>query len=337
MTPLPGLLLSALLLPGGEPRRDLNGDPLPSGVRARFGTVRLRHVSAIFAVAWSADGKRIVSGGDNGQLYVWDAADGRLLLDLSRKESRLQVRELACSPDGRWIAAADERGSVHVWDAATGRLLRTLPSGKNSPSRGLAFTPDGNRLIVADAGGWVRVRNPASGDEILAFRCERELTCMALSGDGKTLALGDNDGSIRGTVHLLDAATGRRLRRLGDFDCLHSLAFSPDGKLLAVSALSVALYDTATGNRVRRLEGSPAEGSLSFSPDGSALTGVRGEFDTGVPLWEVATGKRLATTNGWEVRLWDTATGKQVRCLTLRGDSVLSADGRSVFRVGPEE
>jgi RNA polymerase sigma factor (sigma-70 family) len=216
------------------------------------------------------------------------------------------------SPDGKLIAMHGVDGALRLLDTATGRVRLTvrahLPQGYNDGMRVLAFSPDGKSLLVCD-------------------------TDPAVS----RLGLGPRD---TGAVLLLDVATGKETRRLaGAGGETRHLAFSPDGKQVAVSqGGGVTFYDAATGKEQRRV---PPAGKwvawwLAYAPDGRSVA-LPGATATTIRLCDPATGKEIRSfSNGPEVlnvafapdgktlaaagkdnvvRLWDVATGKQAGAL----------------------
>jgi hypothetical protein len=100
----------------------------------------------VTSVAFSPDGKLLVSGNIDRKVRLWDAATGQLVLQMQGHEKL--VRAVAFSPDGRLLATGGFDGKVQLWDVPTGKLLATL---KAKPVLSLAFSPDG-RMLAAGTG-----------------------------------------------------------------------------------------------------------------------------------------------------------------------------------------
>src|SRR6266849_6016804 len=162
-------------------------------------------------LAWSPDGKYLVGGGDDGQVYVWDASDGRLLLRLGGHHAA--VMSVAWSPDGTRLASGGGslgKGEVFVWDASTGACLYTL----NEPSGSvyaLAWNPGGAGLLSGGSDGRLRWWDVHSG-QCIRVREAHQGTVQALkvSPDESLLASCGNDGAIM----LWDLESGDHLRTL---------------------------------------------------------------------------------------------------------------------------
>ncbi|CAI7616955.1 unnamed protein product [Penicillium discolor] len=178
---------------------------------------------------------------------------------------------------------------------------------------------------------------------------------MAFSPDGKQIALGSSDKTIK----LWDTTIGDLQKTLeGHSDWVSSMAFSPDGKQIASGSddETVKLWDTATGDLQKTLEGhSDWVSSVAFLPDGKQI--VLGSDDKTIKLWDTAIGdlqKTLEGHLGWvrsvafspdgkqiasgsddkTIKLWDTVTGDLQKILEGHSDRVLnmafSPDGKQI-------
>jgi WD40 repeat protein len=373
MTQLPLLLLTLATA----------GEPLPEAAVARLGSTRLTHARGVFGLAF-VDSKTLVSCGGDHKIAFWAMPTGRRLpgklpadaearqlavsadgstLAVLRGESRLAVFAtatgrpvlqldigdeaggVALSPDGKLLAAFGS--SVTVWDVATGKLVRRS-KGKEFRIEWLAFSPDSKTLALAghSAGVWLW--------DFGAAKAPRELEDAPANVTG--VAFADNKsvivGSLRG-VHIVDAATGKVVRRFAGGPDLYSLALSADGKTLAVpqEGGTLLLFDPATGKEKGRCSladveaGQPVIYYLALSPDGRLLAAAAAN-DSRIFLFDTATGKPLhrhpghghqvtwvaASPDGKQaatvaadrtLRLWDLAIFKEVRRLGA-GDAALS-------------
>jgi RNA polymerase sigma factor (sigma-70 family) len=230
-----------------------------------------------------------------------------------------------------------------------GPLLRELHHG--GFLRAVAFTPDSKVLMSGgDEDRTVRLWDVATGKELVQMRAEKQLTGMALSPDGTTVATGEIDGTVR----LWRAATGHPLATLkGHTAIVVGLAFAPDGKAFASTGNDqrVCVWEVATGKLLHELpDRLPESFCVAFSPDGKTLAaGGRGAGLT-IPFWDVATGKGLRPLPGLQqevwglsfspdgkclagacgretpsLRLWDVALGKEVRQLEAAGGARTAA------------
>ncbi|MHB1424185.1 MAG: sigma-70 family RNA polymerase sigma factor [Gemmataceae bacterium] len=243
------------------------------------------------------------------------------------------IKALAYSPDGKKIAAVTDGLALTLWDAATGKALCRFPNF--TQFKRLAFSPDGKMIAAAD--------NPdcylwdvATGKEVRRLKGHQNVVRgVAFSPDGKQVATGSDDGTVR----LWDPATGKEQRRI---DCSSGegcpLAYSPDGKSIASSSMdgTIHFWDPATGKERRRLSGhQKAVFSIAFSREGKRLTSL--SADGTLRLWDVAAGRPLRSLLFEEIgvdwaidfspdgallagghrdgtiRLWDVAEGMEKR------------------------
>jgi WD40 repeat protein len=112
----------------------------------------LAHRDGVLCVAFSADGRRVITGGEDFSALVWDFRTGVPISPLLRHGA--QVHGVAFSPDGLRVATAAADGTARVWDAVTGEPL-TPPLKHPSLTRFAGFSSDGCTLVTANSSGQI--------------------------------------------------------------------------------------------------------------------------------------------------------------------------------------
>jgi hypothetical protein len=241
----------------------------------------------LWSLAWSSDGTRLASGGQDGTVNIWDPATGAVLLTLSGNGKA--VRSVAWSPDGRRLAAGGEDGIVRILDVAAGQVTLTFRGHGSNGVCAVAWSPDGARLASGSWDHLVKVWDAGSGAEIFTLRGhENQVTALAWSADGARLASASGDR----TVKVWDAATGKETLTLhGHTNWPYAVAWSPDGLRLASASEdgTIKLWDAATGKETLTLRGHTGSvWSVTWSPDGRQL--ASGGFDGTVKVWDATVG-----------------------------------------------
>jgi eukaryotic-like serine/threonine-protein kinase len=251
--------------------------------------------------AITRDGRRLAAF-TGPQLYVgdldkWRPGAGQSTVLTLRPHGKLLV-DMAYSPDGKWLATTgqdqDESWAVKLWDAATGKEVRSIPWPKEPVSSGwdcpVAFSPDG-RLLAATGAGLVKVWEVRSGQEVFASKVAGYANTLAVSPDGGALAVG-----IQGATKIWDLATGRERLTLNlPRSFSGGLAFSADGRSLAIGGQELRVWDAVSGAELHTLGGHHVGEvvSMAVSPVGSRV--ATGGEDQTVRVWELDSWKPVWT------------------------------------------
>lgn len=118
---------------------------------------RLPHTGAVYGVVYSADGRQVITAGQDGRVHCWDAASGRNVRSWAAHQNG--VLALALSADGKTLASGGRDACVRIWDVATGKERRKL-TGLIGDVEGLALSSDGRTLAASSSGTTGGFRTP---------------------------------------------------------------------------------------------------------------------------------------------------------------------------------
>ncbi|WP_433219505.1 hypothetical protein ACQP00_15420 [Dactylosporangium sp. CS-047395] len=325
----PGELLGRVHLERGDlPAARSRGVPPPDGVvdAALLGEAHCPWLPPLrsnrdlpdLALAYSADGRLLVSGHRDRVLRVW--RDGVLERELIGAEG--EIRAAAVHPDGHLVIAAGRDSRIRLWDLETGEPCGVL-DGHDRDVMALAVSPDGHLLLSGGYDRTLRLWRLPAGEPVTALRQDDWVQCVALSAAGLALA-----GSFDG-FRLWNVTTGDLLHHWPSTRPPGAAAFTPDGRY-AISADSEAIHlrDVHSGQVVHSLRGHRrGVRSMVVAPDGRHL--LSGGYDGTGRYWELApiadgaevAGRCLRTfpAGGQVAAAWISADGTTARTGAVTG------------------
>jgi RNA polymerase sigma factor (sigma-70 family) len=302
------------------------------------------HIGEVTAIAFSADGKRLVSGSGDGSVRLWDVTTGKPLRVWRAHEARRPVRlwrwikagvtAVDISPDGRWVLSAGSEQRLRLWDAASDKEMLTLPLSERERGEDerliyhVRISPDGKTgvaLFGAEGFSFSTNEPPIEHTQKLATWDLR--TGKLLSRHpvplGRATALAPGGWTLLAAPALLDSASGKTMANLEggqpNTGSRMPFVFSRDGAVVAgccdklllkdgkphtIINDGLRIWETASGRTVTHLKDARPGRQLVFHPSGRFV--VASDFD-GIRIWDVLTGKVVAT-RALPERLFSTST-----------------------------
>ncbi|MBD2295162.1 hypothetical protein H6G06_17160 [Anabaena sphaerica FACHB-251] len=301
-------------------------------------SVFAKSLKSIYSLALSPDGKLLATGDMDGQIHLWQIADGKNLLTFKGHEGIIWT--VAFSPNGQTLASGGHDGLIKLWDIQTGKCLKIFDE-HTGIVWSVSFSPDGQTLASGSQDNSIRSWDIYLGKCLKILHGHISAVCsVRFNRDGSILASGSDDCDIR----LWDISKGICIKILSGHDGkICSVRFSPDGKTLASgsSDCSVRLWDVSEGVCIRTFHGHKNwVWSVCFSSDGQTI--ATSSNDTSIRLWNVQQGTCLKILQGHtsevysvvfspddqilfsvsrdsRLRFWDVSKGVCVR--TLQGHS----------------
>ena len=189
------------------------------------------HESRVLSVAFSPDGKSIVSGSDDNTLRLWDLQGNPIGQPFQGHES--SVWSVAFSPDGKAIVSGSDDRRLRLWDLQGHQIVQPF-QGHESWVWSVAFSPDGKAIVSGSVDKTLRLWDLQGNQIGKPFQGhESRVMSVAFSPDGKAIVSGGWDNTLR-LWDLQGNQIGQPFQ--GHEDSVLSVAFSPDGKTIVSSS-----------------------------------------------------------------------------------------------------
>ncbi|EJC99711.1 WD40 repeat-like protein, partial [Fomitiporia mediterranea MF3/22] len=248
------------------------------------------HADVIRSVAFSPDGKHVVSGSDDGTARMWDVESGEMVHVLF-EEKRVAVTSVTFSPDGQRIAAGLWDSTVRIWGYESWQAVSEPLEGHTSGVCAVAFSLTGTHIASGSADTTVRVWDieNRSAVHILEGHTDIVRSVAFLPNENRIVSCSDDK-----TIRIWDVGTGQAVGEpfIGHAHTIWSVAGSPDGRQVVSGSRdrTLRVWDVDSGQVISSpFVHSNSVTSVAFSSDGTRVVSV--SSDCTIVVWDVERGK----------------------------------------------
>ncbi len=298
---LAGVYLASGESPGANWAQDKAGPELAARLAG--------HADAVFALAFSPDGKYVATASFDSTLKLWDAATGKQIKTYGGAVGHTkQVISLAFSQDGTMLASGSTDNTIKVWDVPVNVPIRSLKN--NDAVSAVALSPDGTKLALAGNDGSLRLVTAVEFKELGKFESGHQgaVSGLAFNANGQTLASVGADRTLR----YWNTANGKLIATVGAHTAgVNSVAVNPGAAVAyTVGGDGMLKFWSLPALASKTLPGHAARiRAMALAPDNASY--YTGSDDKTVKQFAIATAKEARALTGPVAGIVSVATHPQ--------------------------
>ncbi|PSB43226.1 hypothetical protein C7B80_24915 [Cyanosarcina cf. burmensis CCALA 770] len=261
------------------------------------------HSEWIRAIAFSPDGKYLISGSNDRTVRLWDLQTGQLIRLLKGHKER--VKYLRVSEDGNLIISGSADSTLKIWEIETGNCIRTIKTSQNPQTVLNAIAINASQHTIATGStsvqGTVKLWNWQTGEMIDAVRAASSgIRSLAMSQDGKILVSGSGGGTIK--IWHLDRGLNQPKHDLSNAHMSDVLTLAIRNQILISGGedRTIKIWDLNTTEKQQPIHILEGHGGsiwcVVVSPDGTKIASASADYT--VKIWDLLTGQILETLTG---------------------------------------